>query len=341
MKGSIKAKAILASILDAAGIHARLVRRRSMGRVAILMYHRILPKKLISKSVQAGMYVEPETLHLHICYLKRHFEIISLNDLVVQPDAVFAKSRERPACVLTFDDGWHDFFDHAYPILQAENTTATVFLPTSYIGTDQWFWTDRLGSILAEPRLNATSAGTVLDEPLLNEILTMHGSAENRLERAIGLLKPLRIEAIDPLIARLSEMLDMPGVPLGRAFLNWAEVQEMFESGLVTFGSHTARHPILTTLEDSEITRELKESMEVLVSWGVVSRDLVSFCYPNGGTSERIQRLVAEVGYKIAVTTQRGWNERSANPYALARIGVHQDITATQPMLASRMVASI
>jgi len=36
--------------------------------------------------------------------------------------------------VLTFDDGYADFYTHAFPVLQRYGFTATVFLPTDYIG---------------------------------------------------------------------------------------------------------------------------------------------------------------------------------------------------------------
>jgi peptidoglycan/xylan/chitin deacetylase (PgdA/CDA1 family) len=39
----------------------------------------------------------------------------------------------EPAVVLTFDDGFHDFLTHAFPILHEHEMVATVFLPTAYI----------------------------------------------------------------------------------------------------------------------------------------------------------------------------------------------------------------
>lgn len=43
------------------------------------------------------------------------------------------------AVVLTFDDGFADFATAAFPVLQAHNWTATVFLPTAHIGgADDW-----------------------------------------------------------------------------------------------------------------------------------------------------------------------------------------------------------
>ena len=40
----------------------------------------------------------------------------------------------RNPIVLTFDDGYRDFYTHAFPVLKQFGFTATVFLPTDYIG---------------------------------------------------------------------------------------------------------------------------------------------------------------------------------------------------------------
>jgi peptidoglycan/xylan/chitin deacetylase (PgdA/CDA1 family) len=39
--------------------------------------------------------------------------------------------------ILTFDDGYRDFYVHAFPALQEHGFTATVFLPTAYIAEDR------------------------------------------------------------------------------------------------------------------------------------------------------------------------------------------------------------
>jgi len=44
-----------------------------------------------------------------------------------------APTREK-LVVITFDDGYSDFYRHAFPVLQQYGFSATVFLPTAYIG---------------------------------------------------------------------------------------------------------------------------------------------------------------------------------------------------------------
>ena len=112
----------------------------------------------------------------------------------------------------------------------------------------------------------------------------------------------------------------------------------MYQSGLITFGSHTVSHKILTTLADEEINDELMKSKEKLISEDVVDPSFIYFCYPNGNYNERIAGMVKEAGYNVAVTTSHGWNLRNADPFQLRRIGIHQDMTSTEAMFGCRVV---
>ncbi len=302
------------------------------------MYHRIIPMKDMTSAVQAGMVVEPDTLDLHIKYLRKHFDIVPLSDLTSNRGA--HDLGKRPLCVLTFDDGWRDFYNYAYPILQMHDAPATVFLPTDFIGTDRWFWTDRVGFLLdrvAQSRDGANYA-VPFSDPLLRELVAISGTHEIRLEKAIALLKPHRIEKIERLLSEFAGPLGGHSMPAGRAFLSWEETQEMSRSGLVCFGSHTAGHPILTTLTEEQVQHELRKSMDELIGRKVMDSTLMSFCYPNGSFSEKVSEMVREAGYQLAVTTQHGWHHIGENPYTIKRIAVHQDMASTEAMFGSRIV---
>ncbi len=342
MNASIKIKSMLASVLHSAGVHSWKLGRNSGNDVAILMYHRVIPIKEMRPSVQPGMVIGPDTLEDHLRYLRNHFEISPLSCL---KSGQFGKKHvrhEKPICIITFDDGWHDFYTHAYPILRKHAAPATVFLPTDFIGTNRWFWTDRVGFLLeriARSREGGDWTSIFRDSPL-SDVVSMPGSHEARLERVIGRLKASRMDEIERILSELSVVSGEESTPGIRAFLSWEEVQEMHESGLVNFGSHTAGHPLLTTLTEAEAQHELIKSMQALLSHKVVTPEFISFSYPNGNHSERLSAMVREAGYHLAVTTQNGWNHPGANPYMLKRISVHQDMAATPAMFASRIVNS-
>src|SRR5438105_2146701 len=216
---------------------------------------------------------------------------------------------------------------------------ATVFLPTDFIGTDRWFWTDRVGLLLdrmAQSRYGTNCAARFKDS-LPKELLSISGTCETRLERAIDLLKSYRIEKIEWALSEMSAALGEDLTPSGRAFLSWEEVREMSGSGLVSFGSHTAGHLLLTTLTEEQAQHEMRKSMDALITHKAADTKFISFSYPNGNFSERLSEMVREAGYHLAVTGQRGWHKRGANPYSIKRIGVHQDMASTEAMFGSRI----
>lgn len=336
MKRSVSAKSVLAKLLGSFGIPEKTIRNRSGKGYVILMYHRILPSDQAKARVQPGMYVDPETFEMHIRYLKQYFQVVSFFEKfsTIQP----AKNLQsiRPACILTFDDGWRDFYEFAYPVLKRNQVPATVFLPTGYVGTTNWFWTDRLAWLLMDaiPPASPEKPGN----PLLERIAGIQGGYEERLEAAIHLLKNRNDQEIEEVIAALKERVGIGATPNQRVFLNWEEVREMGGSGLVSFGSHTHNHRILVHLKEGEVREELVLSKKILLREGVVDPSFIPFCYPNGNSNQRIACMVREAGYHAAVSTGKGWNDGDASPFELKRVAIHQDMTASREMFGCRVV---
>lgn len=332
-KLSILIKKLISSILFLSGYTSYRLKNNIHHRFMVLMYHRVVPDHQKKKDgIQSGMYVSPDTFLKHIRFLQEHFEIIPLSGFSALDNANSVK--QKPFCAVTFDDGWLDFFQNAYPVLKAERVPATIFLPTNYIGGEKWFWTDRLSFLLMNYKKNGNALSS---NPVINSIENIKGDFETRLEAAIGMMKDHRSEDIENVLNELSARWQVDSKFNRRAFLSWEEVNEMKESGLVSYGSHTANHSILTTLIPDEIKEELESSKETLISKGVVDPSFIPFCYPNGNHNTQIAEMIKDSGYNLAVTTKNGWNEFGANPFTLKRIGIHQDMTSTEAMFACRI----
>jgi len=339
MKISISAKSVLSKLLGFAGIPETTIRKRSGKQYLILMYHRILPSGLAKPWTQAGMYVDPDTFEMHIRYLKENFQVVSLSEKFSSSQTIGNTRSIRPFCILTFDDGWKDFFKNAYPVLKRNQVPATVFLPTGYIGTDDWFWTDRLARFLASatPPTKPGLSGTKPDNSLAGMIAGLKGGYEERLETAILLLKNRSDKEVKEVIEGLEDRGNIGTIPAIPMFLNWEEVREMVRSGLVSFGSHTHNHRILVHLNEGEVREELALSKKILLREEVVDPSFIPFCYPNGNLNERIARMVREAGYHAAVSTEDGWNDGDAFPFELKRLAIHQDMTASREMFGCRV----
>ena len=339
MKASIAIKSILASIVFSLGVVSLRLRKRTKTGFLILMYHRVVSKNEAKKGVQAGMYVDPETFELHIRFLRKYFRIAPISEMFINSGSSFDNSNKKSVCFLTFDDGWLDFYEYAYPILKKLEIPATVFLPTNFIGTERWFWTDRLAHLLIKKRNtnNSITRKQASDNNLVDKLESLRGHFEFQLEEAISMLKEYRVNEIEEILSDLAVRWYLDSTIAGRAFLTWEEVSEMARSGLISYGSHTASHQILTTLTDEEIQNELMISKEKLIAEKVVDPSFIPFCYPNGNYNEKIAKMVKKAGYSLAVTTNNGWNYQPFDPFTLRRIAIHQDMTSTEAMFGCRV----
>jgi peptidoglycan/xylan/chitin deacetylase (PgdA/CDA1 family) len=286
---------------------------RMTGRVAILMYHRVIPRPDLSTSfVQPGMYVTPETFDRHLEFLTAHFHVLSFPELLHKWNAGLWDDAARYA-VITFDDGWLDNYRYAYPLLRIHRLPATIFLPTRLIGTDEWLWFDRLGDLLQRRGRGSRREW------------------DSEIERA----KSLGERERSRLIADLARELGL-GTSMPRRFVDWDEVRDMSENG-VTFGSHTRTHASLTRLTGAELDRELREPIEHLQREAV--GHLPVLAYPNGDHTDGVVDAARAAGYAAAVTTRAGLESRApADRFRLKRIGVHEDVSRSAPRLAWHLV---
>jgi len=305
----------------------------------ILAYHRVLPKSDAAEGVQPGMYIDSRRFGAHLKFLQRHFSLRPLAALTDETPRS-PRSQVKPDCFLTFDDGWRDFYTYAFPVLKAFRVPATVFLPTDYIGKEQWFWTDRLAHFLSK-RDERVGLNRPSENITVNALENLNGSQEARLESAIEILKPLRAEEIENSLKEIAARWRVSSGPSGRTFLTWEEVREMADSGLVAYGSHGASHRILTTLSETEIEKELLGSRDKLVSEGAVTGDFIPFCYPNGNYNDKILQLARRAGYALAVTTDNGWVLGDSDRFRLKRICLHHDISSTDALLGYRIAQGL
>ncbi len=317
---------------------------RHRGEAMILMYHRVLrQQEKARRYVQPGMYVLEDVFDMQMRFLRQHFEVISMADLLGKwKSNSFDEGRRY--CVITFDDGWYDNYEYAYPVLRKYNIPATIFLVTSLVGTKQWFWPERI-SYLLERCWNVSvtedrrrSVVVLLRRYLGNWLLVRSGWSEtadrrsyDAIDQVIEACKCLPPEEIDELIEKMRETLDVE-FPAERAVLSWDEISEMSENG-ISFGSHSCTHRILTKLPFLEIKTEIEASNRALRERQI--NYVPVFCYPNGNYNREIQTLVRDCGYEAAVAARFGFEGESPQElFGINRIGVHNDISSTLPLFS-------
>lgn len=266
----------------------------SRRRHIILNFHRVRPHGLPSDPFDSCPSISVELFKEILFYLKKHYEIVSVRSFCKRIDQL------RPLAAITFDDGWQDNYEIAFPILQELKIPATIFVTTGKIGSYEPFWQQKLGRLF-----HSANQGE-------------NGHAEEKLKRMLGLGNqvPLNQDIFIKIVNHwkllsFSEVENkFPSGCLGPdmitskkpLFLTAEQMREMALSG-VEFGSHTVNHTILTSESETVIKRELNESLKTLEA--ITGENTYMLAYPNGNVSKRVVQIALDLGYKIGCTTQR------------------------------------
>lgn len=104
--------------------------------IPILMYHSVSEQESGGPHPYFETTTAPQVFAEHMKFLSEAgYRTVTLNEAVSQVES--GEQVCEPRVVLTFDDGFQDFYTHAFPILQEYQFTATVFLPTKYIAEER------------------------------------------------------------------------------------------------------------------------------------------------------------------------------------------------------------
>jgi len=122
---------------------SRMLRRNSGTRISILMYHSVLETDDPNRHPYFQTNTKPEIFAQQMQFLAdNNYNVISLSEAISliggSPQIPnYPVTSPRKCVVLTWDDGYADFHDNAWPILKKHGFTATMFLPTGYISNDR------------------------------------------------------------------------------------------------------------------------------------------------------------------------------------------------------------
>jgi peptidoglycan/xylan/chitin deacetylase (PgdA/CDA1 family) len=107
--------------------------RTSAPRIPILMYHSISQLDESAKGPYYRIGTSPRVFGEQLRFLRTNgYQSIGLQQAVGLVEGA-GRGPEKPV-VLTFDDGYQDFYTEAFPLLSRFGYSASVFLPTAYIG---------------------------------------------------------------------------------------------------------------------------------------------------------------------------------------------------------------
>jgi peptidoglycan/xylan/chitin deacetylase (PgdA/CDA1 family) len=289
-----------------------LARELTGGRPRILFYHRFSPGGFRA--------LRPDDLEAQLAFLRRHFAPVPLARIV---DAKAGGAPlPRRAVAITVDDGYRDFVDHAYPLLQRYEVPATFYVVSGFAAGRLWLWFDRLRYVCehaAIPVLAIADPAAAGAYPLATP--ADRERTWDRLATRCLTLPTAAREALIAEAARIAEVTVPAGPPPGYAAASFPELARL-DPALVEIGAHTVTHPILSQCDDAEVELEVGGSVRELAT--ALGRPIRAFCYPNGRPEDFDGRAVAAVaaaGCTSATASTGMFVPAGADRYTLPRFG--------------------
>lgn len=251
-----------------------------------------------------------------IDYLNRTFGIISLDESISSAQRRTCSIRTR--IVLTFDDGLRSMLLQAYPFLKQRRIPSTVYVCPGVIEGAGWLWNHE-----AYARLSGLPLERIL--AIASRIGTDQSKPRPLVEwmKKLPLARRMQIEEI--IRQETSDFRPTEEQHRRYDLMTWEELRQM-DPSLVTIGSHSMHHPILTSTQGACLEYEIVESRRRIEE--KLETKVQHFCFPNGDYDGASMQIVAQT-YASATLTNEEIVKADTSPFELPRVPIADSVWST------------
>ena len=289
----------------------------------ILTLHHVRPPRPDAFQPNRLLEVTPVFLEGLLRRLQRmRIDVISLDEMHRR---FITGDFKRRFVSLTFDDGYKDLKQWAWPLLRKYQMPFAAYIATSFPDRLGELWWLALEAVIAQNK----RVGLLIDgKEQFFECATVREKRE-LYDAIYRYLRSFKTE--DELRAVVRDLCACYAVDIA-AFcrdlcMDWQEIVEMAADPLVTIGAHTVNHKMLMKVpDDGAVRAEMAMSRAVIEA--ALGKRPDHLAYPVGDATSagpREFRLAAELGFKTAVTTRPGVLFKAHRDHltALPRISVN------------------
>lgn len=275
------------------------------GGCAVLTYHRI------GRNPDGFKHISADDFRRQMRWLREHCSIVAPGEF---RQACARMDRLRPSVMVTFDDGYRDYHDVAYPILRELRIPAINFVVSGFADEpDRLFWWDQVDlAAWGSPRAHVDAFWHS------GERVALDRAGRERIRMDIRRYVWSRPdEEREATLDRFCGALDVRRTDLrrDRQVMTWDEIRSVAE--LTTIGAHTHAHPLVSRIAEPQLRREVVACRERIAS--EVKRPTV-FAYPSGAASDTARHVLREEGFELAFSGTPGVNRLPTDWLEIKRI---------------------
>ena len=200
------------------------------------MYHRV------NDGIRKELSVSIKNFEWQIHYLKqKKYLVISMDTLI---EKIKTKSLNDKCVVLTFDDGYADYYDNAYPILKKYGFPSINYLVSGYIESNNVFWWDQ--DIGKSQLMNWKQIHNLNQSDIVE--FGAHTVTHPDLDKADQALAYKEVSGCKEILERkLNKKIKHFCYPRGRYnYISYNLVRELYETGVLIFNGI----PVTTELKN-------------------------------------------------------------------------------------------
>lgn len=263
----------------------------------------------------------------HLKFYKSNFDIVTIDELNALSQS--QKKLSSRYALITFDDGYIDNYQLAYPLLKEYQVPATFFIATDFIEKNMIPWWDEIAFLIQ----SSSQEFLQLDNWEAPISLTSKSKGEH-IKQVLQLIKLDSSKTMSEKIINLKEELNLKTgylTPHKDLFMNWAMLNEMQDNGM-SVGSQSCSHSIMSHLSIEQQQHEARHSKKILSE--KMGKDITSFAYPVGGLSsftEATEEILAQSHYTLGFSFVAGINREINNhSFHLKRFSVAGNCSVEQ-----------
>lgn len=284
-------------------------------QIIIFNYHRIKNNNLSTPFDDSVFGPDAKRFRQEMEWLKKETRILSEQELI---ETVYQKKKVKGICSLvTFDDGYRDNFDIAYPILRDLNIPAIFFIPTHPVSSRELGWWDIVAYFIKNTKTNK----------FIFQNIEYNTSDKKQLYKTIiSQLKTSSPSAIKEILHQLSESLNVafPAVSIqSEELMTWEQIKILSDNGM-SIGSHSHDHSILSQQDADTLAAQLAISITILEN--KLDKKINSIAYPVGGYqhfNNETKSVSKDLGFKLGFSYLTGLNKADeVDPFNVKRMRI-------------------
>jgi len=301
------------------------------GELMVVLYHRVVDPADVGELDPDLIDATPADFDAQMAALAQQFRPVSIDDVL----AAHRAGRPVPAgsVLVTFDDGYRDNFEHAFPILKRHGIPGLFFISTGHVDGRRLFWWEQLSLFVRRSPLERA----VLEYPRHRELDLSSPTARAAVVRALNrTVKDTYGLDVDRFVRQVAEACQVPWTDAeateiaDRVLMTWNQVRQMRGAGM-GIGSHTHTHRVLNTLAAGDLDQELRGSRAILEQR--LGEPVTSIAYPVGKSIAGlpwVKQALAGAGYELGFTTTPGTNRigQGGDPFDLRRLPIDRGLPA-------------